>query len=143
MQAFNDASLHGDPLLTPSIEGVAAQYGSLTHSSLNQVFKNILGRLALGVAAVADREGRACVEVLRHADEEFAKTCEEGLMREMFGHELATKEERGCEFIPTAANSPSAVALAHHEMELVSCLSRWPRLRNSRSLSPARGAPRW
>ena len=56
MQTFNDTALHGGPLMTPSIEGIAAQYARLSHSHLNQVFKNILGRLALGVAAVADRE---------------------------------------------------------------------------------------
>ena len=49
---------------------------------MNQVFKHILGRLLLDVPAVADREGRACVEILRHADEKFAKPCEEGVISE-------------------------------------------------------------
>jgi hypothetical protein len=122
VQAFNDAALHGDPLLTPSIEGVAAQYGSLSHSHLNQVFKHILGRLLLGVPAVADREGRACVELLRHADEKFAKACEEGLMWEILGHELTMEEG---EIIQAAANSKNAVAMPQTTMELVSSLSRW------------------
>ena len=73
MQTFNDTALHGDPLMTPSIEGIAAQYASLSHSHLNQVFKNILGRLNLGVAAIADFEGRATLELLRRSDEKFAK----------------------------------------------------------------------
>ena len=112
MQTFNDTALHGDPLMTPSIEGIAAQYASLSHSHLNQVFKNILGRLNLGVAAIADFEGRASLELLRRADEKFAKACEEGLMWEILGHEITTEEERGCEIIQAAANSKNAVALA-------------------------------
>ena len=80
VQTFNDRALHGDPLMTPSIEGIAAQYASLSHSHLNQVFKNIWGRLALGVAAIADMDGRASLELLRRADAMFANACEEGLM---------------------------------------------------------------
>ena len=125
MQTFNDTALHGGPLMTPSIEGIAAQYASLSHSHLNQVFKHIWGRLVLGVAAIADMEGRASLELLRRADEKFAKACEEGLMWEILGHEITTEEERGCEIIQAAANSPNAVALAYHEMELISSLSRW------------------
>ena len=125
MQTFNDTALHGDPLMTPSIEGIAAQYASLRHSHLNQVFKNTLVRLVLGVAAIVDMEGRASLELLRRADEKFAKACEEGLMWEILGHEITTEEERGCEIIQAAANSKNAVALAYHEMELISSLSRW------------------
>ena len=125
VQTFNDTALHGGPLMTPSIEGIAAQYASLSHSHLNQVFKNMLGRLKLGVAAIADFEGRASLELLRRADEKFAKACEEGLMWEILGHEITTEEERGCEIIQAAANSKNAVALAYHEMELISSLSRW------------------
>ena len=125
VQTFNDTALHGDPLMTPSIEGIAAQYASLSHSHLNQVFKNMLGRLVLGVAAIADMEGRASLELLRRADEKFAKACEEGLMWEILGHEITTEEERGCEIIQAAANSKNAVALAYHEMELINFLSSW------------------
>ena len=46
-------------------------------------------------------------------------------MWEILGHAITTEEERGCEFIQAAANSPNAVALAYHEMELISSLSMW------------------
>ena len=46
-------------------------------------------------------------------------------MWEILGHEITTEEERGCEIIQAAANSKNAVALAYHEMELISSLSRW------------------
>ena len=64
------------------------------------------------VAAIADMEGRASLELLRRADEKFAKACEEGLMWEILGHEITTEEERGCEIIQAVANSQNAVALA-------------------------------
>ena len=54
--------------------------------------------------AIADMEGRASLEVLRRADEKFAKACEEGLMWEIRSHDLVTKEDRGCEIIQAAAN---------------------------------------
>ena len=125
VQAFNDRALQGDPLLTPSIEGIAAQYGSLSHSHLNQVFKNILGKLPLGVPEISDREGRACVKVLAEVDEKLAKACEEGLMWEILSHKIRDEEERGCEIIQAAANSKNAVAMTYHEMELLSSLSKW------------------
>ena len=48
VQTFNDTALHGDPLMTPSIEGIAAQYASLSHSHVNQVFKSIWGAIEFG-----------------------------------------------------------------------------------------------
>ena len=41
----------GTPCSPSSIEGVAAQYGSLSPSHLNQSSKNILGKLPLGIDA--------------------------------------------------------------------------------------------
>ena len=116
MQALNDDALRGGPLLTSSIQGMSAGYGSLGHSHLNQVFKRTLGKLVSGVAAVVGREGRAPVEVWRHVDEKFAEACEEGIMWEMLSHELVTNEGRGCEHIQAAANSKNADALTHHEI---------------------------
>ena len=43
VQTFNDTALHGDPLMTPSIEGIAAQYATLSHSHLNQILKHFWG----------------------------------------------------------------------------------------------------
>ena len=50
VQKFNDQALDGDPLLTSSIEGSRADHGSLAHSHLNQVFKNIFGEGGYGRA---------------------------------------------------------------------------------------------
>ena len=125
VQAFNDHALQGDPLLTPSIEGVAASYGSLSHSHLNQVFKNILGKLPLGVPEISTQDGRACLEVLRSRDAKMAKACEEGLLWEILSHKITTEESEGCELIQAAANSKHGVALTYHEMEVLNSLSRW------------------
>ena len=103
IQTFNDRALQGDPLLTPSIEGVSATYGTLSHSHLNQVFKSILGKMPLGVPEISTRDGRACLEVLRSKDPKMAEACEEGLLWEILSHRI-TKEE--CEIIEAAANRP-------------------------------------
>ena len=125
MQAFNDSALQGDPLLTPSIEGFAAQYGSLSHSHLSQVFKNILGQVPLGVDNIADREGRAPLKILREVDEKLAKACAQGLQWEILSYKLSEEEPRGCEIIQAAANSKNGVALTYHEMELLSSMAKW------------------
>lgn len=125
VQAFNDHALQGDPLLTPSIEGVAASYGSLSHSHLNQVFKNILGKMSLGVPEISDRDGRSCVEVLRSKHAKMAKACEEGLLWEILSHKITTEEPGACEIIQAAANSKHGVAATYHEMEVLNALSKW------------------
>ena len=125
VQSFNDQALQGDPLLTPSIEGVVAQYGSLSHSHLNQVFKNILGKLPLGIDAVCASDGRACMLKLKEVDEKLAEACDNGLFWEILSYKIMEEEPRGCEIIQAALNSKNAVALAYHEMELLSSLSQW------------------
>ncbi len=124
VQLFNNTSLEGDPLLTPSLEGAAAVYGSLSHSHLNQCFKNVLGRLVLGVPEISDKEGRACMIACKEHDPAFAQACENGLRWTILSHDL-NDEDRGCEIIQAWANSKNAVSVAHTEMELVSALSKW------------------
>ena len=105
VQSFNDQALQGDPLLTPSIEGVAAQYGSLSHSHLNQVFKNILGKLPLGIDAVCASDGRACMLKLKEVDEKLAEACDIGLFWEILSYKIMEEEPRGREIIQAALNS--------------------------------------
>ena len=130
VQAFNDRALQGDPLLTPAIAGVAAAYGSLSHSHLNQVFKNILGKLPLGVPEISDRDGRSCLEVLRSQHPKMAKACEEGLHWEILSHRI-TEEPGACEIIQAAGNSKHGAALAYHEMEVLSSIMKWCSLQTS------------
>ena len=105
--------------MTPSTEGIAAPYASLSHSHLNQVLKHASGRLGVGVQVIADMEDRASLELLRRPDERFAKACDEGIMWETLGHNIATEDDRGCEIIQAAVNSNHAIALAYHEMVLI------------------------
>ena len=67
----------------------------MSHSHLNQVFKNILGKLPLGVPEISDREGRACVKALAEVDEKLAKACEEGLMWEILSHKIRDEKNVG------------------------------------------------
>ena len=92
---------------------MSAGDGCLGHSHLNQVFKHIWAKVALGVPELADREGRASVDLLAQVDEKSAKACEEGIMLEILSLELVTNEGRGCEISQAATNSQNAVALTH------------------------------
>ena len=57
-------------------------------------------------------------------NEKSAKASEEGILLEILSHELVTSEGRGCEISQATANSKNAVALAHHEVGMISTLSR-------------------
>ena len=56
---------------------------------------------------------------MRHADEKLAKPCEDDIKLEILSHELATNEGH-----QAATNLQNAVSLTHHEMEMVSSMSR-------------------
>ena len=71
VQRFNTQALEGDPLLTSSIEGMNACYGSLSHSHLNQLLKNILGKVIMDIPEITDKEGRLSLSLLAEVDEKM------------------------------------------------------------------------
>ena len=113
MQAFIDEAFRGDPLNRGEFSG-------------------LWKKLVVGMLDISDREGRASVKVLRHADEKFAKAREEGLMLEILSHKLLTKEERGCEVLQAAEHGVGQLLV-----DVVLDISR--NSGNKGRASPARG----
>ena len=98
VQRFNTLALEGDPQLTSSIEGMNACYGSLSHSHLNQLLKNILGKVIMDIPEITDKEGRLSLSLLAEVDENFAAACETDLQWETLSFKLR-EEDRACEII--------------------------------------------
>ena len=115
---------NGNERLAPSVEGFTMSYGSLSHSHLNQVFKNILARVPVAGLKISNSSGRLDVGILDEVDKVFAKYCNEGLLWDVLSYKIQDEEPDGLNVIQAACNSKNSIALMQHEMEAVASLSR-------------------
>ena len=105
IEKFNIEACDGDPLHVPVITGCIA-FGSLSHSHLHQILKNIKGRGKVeGCPAVADSDGRFSLDKLRQADDQFAIAVESGLLWEVLSWAIEDEEPFGCGIIQAALNA--------------------------------------
>ena len=121
---FNMKSCDGDERLEPSVEGLTMSYGSLSHSHLNQVFKNVLGRVPVTGLKISNSNGRLDINILEEVDKDFARYCKDGLLWDVLSYKIQEEEPDGLNVIQAALNSKNAMALAQHEMEAIASLSR-------------------
>jgi hypothetical protein len=121
---YNTKACEGNDLLASSVEGLAMNYGSLSHSHLNQVFKNILARLSIAGTKITNQLGLLDVKLLEEVDQAFAKYCADGILWDILSHKIQTEEPEALNIIQAACNSKNAIALITHEMEAISNLSR-------------------
>jgi len=121
---YNVQACEGNDQLASSVEGLAVTYGSLSHSHLNQVFKNILARLPIAGTKITNQAGCLDVSILEEKDPAFAKCCREGILWDILSHKIQTEEPEALNIIQAACNSKNAIALIPHEMEAISSLSR-------------------
>lgn len=124
IHAFNAKACDGNPLLTPSVDGMDLTYGSLSHSHLNQVFKNILGRAYVKTDKITDPQGRLSMAMLEAHDPTFAKYCREGLLWDVLSWKLQEEEPEGLNIIQAAGNATHAAVMIPHETEAIASLSR-------------------
>lgn len=123
IHAFNQQSCEGQDQLAHSVEGQMIAYGSLSHSHLNQVFKNILAKLPLGIEKIT-LNGKCEIGLLADHDPVFAKYCREGLLWDVLSHAIMTEEPEGLNIIQAACNSRNALVMIPHEMEAIASVSR-------------------
>lgn len=124
IEAFNIEACDGDPLHVPVITGCIA-FGSLSHSHLHQILKNIKGRGKVeGCPAVADSDGRFSLDKLRQADDQFATAVESGLLWEVLNCAIEDEEPFGCSIIQAALNAKNGLMMLRHEMQALSAVCR-------------------
>ena len=121
---YNTKACEGNDQLASSVEGMAMNYGSLSHSHLNQVFKNILARLSIAGAKITNQLGHLDLKLLEEVDQVFAKYCADGLLWDILSYKIQTEEPEALNIIQAACNSKNAIALIPHEIEAISNLSR-------------------
>ena len=121
---YNVQACEGNDQLASSVEGLAMNYGSLSHSHLNQVFKNILARLSIAGTKITNQMGQLDVNLLQEVDQAFAKHCCDGILWDILSYKIQTEEPEALNIIQAACNSKNAIALIPHEMEAISNLSR-------------------
>ncbi len=76
---FNRDACDGDPFHAPVVTGWIV-YGSLSHSHLHQVLRNIRGAAPCNIPAVSDFSGTFSLMKLRTVDGEFARAVDTGLL---------------------------------------------------------------
>ena len=120
---FNVRALEGNEKMAAVVDGTILSYGSLSHSHLNQVFKNILAQLPLGIERVSNG-GKAQLSSVVDADPALAKYCKEGLLWDVLSYKIMDEEPEGLNVIQAACNCKHAVAMMPHEMEAIASLSK-------------------
>jgi len=135
IEKFNIEACDGDPLHVPVITGCIA-FGSLSHSHLHQILKNIKGRGKVeGCPAVADSEGRFSLDKLRTADDQFAIAVESGLLWEVLEYAIEDEEPFGCAIVQAALNAKNGLMMVRHEMQALSAVCRTTALVKAGQLS--------
>lgn len=115
---FNVAACEGKSKLAATVNGQRLMYGSLTHSHLNQILKNLLAGLLLEVPELADAEGRADIARLGSIDPRFATYCREGLLWDVMRADINSDPE-ALNTIQAAGNAKNAVGMVAHEAEAI------------------------
>ena len=121
---FNKKYTEGDPLFAPAVAGGGLQFGSLSHSHLNQVLKNISGGVKYNAPSIVGPDGTIALNLLAARDHAFADHVQNGLMWDVLGWEMEDEEPDACTVVQAAMNSKNNTYLVMHEMQAFSHLSR-------------------
>ena len=110
---FNKKAAEGDDLFAPAVAGEVMQFGSLSHSHLNQVLKNVSGGVKYDCPSILGPDGAVHLDLLAARDPAFAEHVENGLLWEVLVWEMEA-----------ALNSKNDTYLVMHEMQALSHLSK-------------------
>ena len=132
VMAFNVDACGGDPWLRATIDGQHLQFGTVAHSHLNQVLKNIgsgmdfsgVDELPSVLSALLDHTGTIQMELLKTYDETFQRYVTEGLLFEILDPKIDVEEPEAAAIISAAANVKNAMSLIPHEMEALRLTSK-------------------
>ena len=121
LRRFNQAACEQDPLLAPVVAGMIS-YGSLSHSHLHQILRNVKGGLCVDLPAVTNSEGKLSLERVRAIDDQLALAVDQGLLWEILDPAIETEEPDGCAIIQAAMNCKNSMCLVRHEMQALASL---------------------
>ena len=122
---WNYDGCHADALHAVVMTG-SLGLGTLSHSHLNQILKNIDGGVdasafaekdATFKAAICANDGRLSKSVLAIKDKTFAEYCDKGLLWETLSYKIVVEEPNGCKDISNAINAKNKRNMTAHEMQ--------------------------
>ena len=127
---FNVNACAGDPWLVATIDGQHLQFGTVSHSHLNQVLKNIGAGVDFSEVddevstKLLDSTGKVQLDLLKAYDAEFHRYVTEGLLMEVLDPAIDVEEPEAAAIISAAANVKNAMSLIPHEMEALRLTSK-------------------
>jgi hypothetical protein len=84
---FNKAACDGDDFHAPVVAGIIS-FGTLSHSHLHQVLKNIRASMPGTAKAILDSNGKYSLSKLRAVDLAFAAAVDTGLQWDILAWEM-------------------------------------------------------
>ena len=119
---YNVAACSRDELLaTVASEAAMIRFGSLSHSHLHQVLRNVDAGVVVHVDGICTPDGKLCLALLRQVDSAFAEAVTHGLLWEILEPAMMVEEPAGAEVIQAALNAKNGICMVSHEMQ---CISR-------------------
>ena len=117
IQEFNRRATDGDESMAPieGGEGAAIQFGSLSHSHLNQILKNIKAGARANIPGISDGQGRLSLSKLRLKDGGFAAAVDGGLCWEVLDKKIQEEAPQALDVIQTALNAKNGLFLLAHK----------------------------
>ena len=92
-------------------------FGTLSHSHIHQVLKNIRGGMKGTTPSIVDQHGNYSLVMLRAADPTFALVIDTGLLWEVLSWKMDVEEPDACSIIQAAMNAKGALFMLQHEMQ--------------------------
>ena len=120
MHDFNKNACDGDSFNAPVETGMIA-YGSLSHSHLHQVLRNVRGGGVCSVPEVSEL-GKFSLAKLKSQDPAFARAAETGLLWDILSFAIEDEVPDGCAIIQSAMNSKNGMFLLRHETQALAAL---------------------
>ena len=114
--------------LTPfiaKVDGDSLPYGSVAHTHVNQVCRNILLAARSERSGLVDGEGRLCLELVEKISPALANAVRSGLLWEVLSGRMVTEEKDAVFTIQAAINVKGGVQLQEHEMQAIARISRY------------------
>ena len=122
LQDFNTLACADDPLLS-AVAGCIS-YGSLSHSHLHQILRNIkFGAKCTGLPAAAGTDDCFSLELSRSVDPAFAHAAATGLNWEVLSWKIEEEEPHARRIIQAAMNAKNGLFLLRHEMQGIASIS--------------------
>ena len=118
LNKFNTEAVEGNERMAP-VDAGSLRYGSLSHSHLNQILKNIKAGARADVPSICDGEGRLSIRKLRAISPEFTEVVELGCTWEILDAKMEKEEPTAVDDIQAALNAKSSLFLMAHEMQAI------------------------